>query len=1043
MKYEGNMITGMKKFWSKEEEELYDDIDDDLEVMDLDEEYYETEDFDMEVAGDEVEYYGLEEPERESYYEPREMGENGEDYEIEEIEPDEEYYESEETEDDEEYSPSEETEGDEEYFELEETEGDEEYYESEEAEDDEEYYESEETESDGEYYESEENDEEFYEMIEDLDDEECYESEEAEDDEKYYESEETESDGEYCESEENDEEFYEMIEDLDDEEYYEDEVYEDEDYDTESEETYSGRETVFTRIFTFLRNMTAMDRLIAATGVLVLVFVAVAGSNLVNARISAGQVEAFAELGTNLNDMIGESGLVAVADATMAKQEAARLVENGQTEEGTEVLPEGGSIEVSMNLSSIQQDLKIKFINTKSTKLIASVPFEVEVTDAGNKTYTLKDEDMDGIIYQTGLTAGKYSISMVKLSDEKYRGYSISTAAKQVTVKDKIEYKKVDVADEIKTESEVNASAEDTKVKETVVESTNTDTVAFVESTKTELDGDSYKEINKAAITDPATVSGLFHMDHFVKLSNVATNALTVKRGESVNVTTSLTGEFITWISDNEEVVSVDGSRTGNDNTITGKKGGTASVTAGNGTDTETFQVTVEETQFTLNKDNISLSIGKTETLTASVEVTWSSEDASVASVDENGVVTGIKQGTTKIVATAADGSAASCLVTISENSTTISPTSLSIKVGETAVPTITVVGPDAAVIWTSSDASVATVELNGTITGVKAGTATITGTANGISASCTVTVTDKDAAGNGSDAANDVTTALKDNSGNPVYVQNASGEYVAAVYADYYKYDKFYIKAPRYKYTGWQTIDGSVYYYDVNGNVVTGTQVIQGATYNFVPVTGALVTSSGVLGIDVSKWNGSIDWNAVKNSGVNYVIIRCGYRGSSTGALIEDPAFRTNIKGATSAGLKVGIYFFTQAVNEVEAVEEASMVLSLISGYNISYPVFLDVEPSGGRADGISAETRTAVCNAFCQTVANSGYAAGIYANKTWLGSKINVGSLGGSYKIWLAQYAAAPSYGGKYQLWQYSSKGSVAGIKGDVDMNLSYLGY
>ena len=95
-------------------------------------------------------------------------------------------------------------------------------------------------------------------------------------------------------------------------------------------------------------------------------------------------------------------------------------------------------------------------------------------------------------------------------------------------------------------------------------------------------------------------------------------------------------------------------------------------------------------------------------------------------------------------------------------------------------------------------------------------------------------------------------------------------------------------------------------------------------------------------MGIDVSKWNGKIDWNAVKNSGVSYVIIRVGYRGSSQGALIDDPTFKTNIKGATAAGLKVGVYFFTQAVDEVEAVQEASMVLDRISGYKISYPVFI-----------------------------------------------------------------------------------------------------
>ena len=222
----------------------------------------------------------------------------------------------------------------------------------------------------------------------------------------------------------------------------------------------------------------------------------------------------------------------------------------------------------------------------------------------------------------------------------------------------------------------------------------------------------------------------------------------------------------------------------------------------------------------------------------------------------------------------------------------------------------------------------------------------------------------------------------------------------------------------------------------------MTGDQVIQGARYTFGS-DGKLSAGSGTMGIDVSKWNGNIDWNAVKNSGVSYVIIRCGYRGSSTGVLVEDPKFRSNIKGAKAAGLKVGVYFFSQAVNEVEAVEEASMALSLVSGYGLNYPIFLDVESSGGRGDGVSKETRTAVCKAFCQTVQNSGYSAGIYANKTWFTEKINTGSLTG-YKIWLAQYASTPTYTAtRYDMWQYSSKGHVSGISGYVDMNISYLNY
>jgi len=284
----------------------------------------------------------------------------------------------------------------------------------------------------------------------------------------------------------------------------------------------------------------------------------------------------------------------------------------------------------------------------------------------------------------------------------------------------------------------------------------------------------------------------------------------------------------------------------------------------------------------------------------------------------------------------------------------------------------------------------------------------------------------------------------LKDKSGNQMFLKNSDGKFVEAKYADYFvKNVTFYkkVKTSSYKYTGWQNIDGKTYFYTKDGEPVKGEQVIQGAKYTF-GTDGALMTSSGTLGIDVSKWNGNIDWNAVKNSGVSYVIIRCGYRGSTTGAMIEDPKFKTNIQGALNAGLKVGIYFFSQAVNEVEAVEEASMTIGLIKKYKISYPVFLDVEASGGRADNIDRNTRTQVIKAYCETIKNSGYTPGVYANKTWLNSYMNAGELN-SYKIWLAQYNTAPTYSGKFDMWQYSSKGKVSGISGNVDMNLSYMGY
>ena len=193
--------------------------------------------------------------------------------------------------------------------------------------------------------------------------------------------------------------------------------------------------------------------------------------------------------------------------------------------------------------------------------------------------------------------------------------------------------------------------------------------------------------------------------------------------------------------------------------------------------------------------------------------------------------------------------------------------------------------------------------------------------------------------------------------------------------------------------------------------------------------------------GIDVSKWNGDIDWDKVRNAGVEFAIIRCGYRGSVTGSLVQDIYFDANMKGAAASGVPVGVYFFTQATNEVEAVEEASAVLRWIREYEITYPVFIDTEGAGGsgRADGLDADTRTIVCEAFCRTIENAGYKAGIYASRNWYNNNLHTSKLE-NYYIWLAEYRSVPLYQGYYRMWQYSSKGKIDGISGNVDMNIMY---
>ena len=203
--------------------------------------------------------------------------------------------------------------------------------------------------------------------------------------------------------------------------------------------------------------------------------------------------------------------------------------------------------------------------------------------------------------------------------------------------------------------------------------------------------------------------------------------------------------------------------------------------------------------------------------------------------------------------------------------------------------------------------------------------------------------------------------------------------------------------------------------------------------------------------GIDVSYYQKNIDWNAVKASGVEFVFVRVGYRGyAQPGNMAVDPYAKQNLQGAINAGLKVGAYVFSQAVNEAEAIQEAQFALQQVAGYNITMPIVMDFEYAyySNGAEGrlaaahLSRDQHTAIVNAFGATIRNAGYEPMIYANKSMLENSLNSWSI--PYKIWLARYPqSAPfeaGYGGNYEFWQYTSGGYVNGIAGRVDCNFWY---
>lgn len=196
--------------------------------------------------------------------------------------------------------------------------------------------------------------------------------------------------------------------------------------------------------------------------------------------------------------------------------------------------------------------------------------------------------------------------------------------------------------------------------------------------------------------------------------------------------------------------------------------------------------------------------------------------------------------------------------------------------------------------------------------------------------------------------------------------------------------------------------------------------------------------------GIDVSSANGEIDWKKVYDSGIRFVMLRAGYRGAVSGDIILDKSFEINAKNAIRAGLDVGAYFFSQAVTEVEAVEEASACLELAKDVSLTYPIMVKCDQAGGlgRADALDEETRTKNALAFIKTIESGEISSGVYASSAWLTTNLDTKDLK-KHLIWMAEYKKIPTYEKYYDMWQYASKGTVSGIEGFVNLNISYVNF
>ncbi len=198
-------------------------------------------------------------------------------------------------------------------------------------------------------------------------------------------------------------------------------------------------------------------------------------------------------------------------------------------------------------------------------------------------------------------------------------------------------------------------------------------------------------------------------------------------------------------------------------------------------------------------------------------------------------------------------------------------------------------------------------------------------------------------------------------------------------------------------------------------------------------------------VGVDISKSQGYIDFGKVKKAGIDFCMIRVGARGYGSGQLILDDYFAENIKRATDAGLDVGVYFFSQAITEAEAMEEANMVIGQLNARRLAYPVAFDMEQipnDSARTDDLTIEQRTSITRAFLDTVAIAGYKTAIYGNKEWLINRIDLTQLT-EYDVWLSQQEDIPDYPYRFNIWQYDLDGSIDGIAGKVGLNISFIDY
>lgn len=674
--------------------------------------------------------------------------------------------------------------------------------------------------------------------------------------------------------------------------------------------------------------------------------------------------------------------------------EAESATDSSENKTLTELTKEDGTKVTILDELNVQLEMDIQ-------------AYATAVTAVKGATYT--DEDNDGLIYLNKLKAGDVTVAYIPTDATK--DYAAVSYLNKMTVKGKLEYKKVDVAKEIDT------SAPDVAAPDRVVEATLKDTVEYVESsTKKEA---RYVEAGVANAPQAGSASGSAVVTLSVKSSSRR------KRGGYALHLTDPMSIF------NHSAISTVGIRTMSQMVLLA--------------DNETGTITAEQVAELRTKYEEALK----EYDEAEKEADANPSDESLKAIADG------KKANLDIAESNYNTANAAYQkqqdATKEEEAKDNTPSSLTIQMGSvnnvTVYNTADGTGRTASFKVTPTATDGAGTNLTGTVTAVAAsGDFKVSNNGNEITVTAggsdvqngtiTYTVSIGNVTATGSQAMVNVVSsqALHDAEGNALYKDDKG---TPATMADYKSGAKFYSKKETTTYYGWQSLNGKSYYYDKNGKTVSGEQVIHGVKYNFGS-DGQLMISG--TGIDVSKYQGNINW-AAASSAISFAVVRVGYRSIGTGALNIDPKGVQNIQGAKAHGITTGAYFYSTAQSEAQAVEEASLAIQQVQAAGgVSMPIFIDWE-GNARTNAVDANTAAAIINAFCTTVRNSGYRAGLYSDKNHLTHKINMGNVSGGTVIWCAQYNTRCTYSGHYDMWQYTSKGSVPGINGNVDMNQSFF--